>query len=137
LAEYDPCSLRWIKSAGNIRAWTGVRAIEEKLYASAVANHLPPHGSLACGRGGIRERAEALERFFGRIISGRVVVECCHPHGQQGRLYHVRVDLKIPGHEIVVGRDPGAHEDIHVAVRAAFDAVRRQLEEQARMSRAG
>src|SRR6516164_3058957 len=53
----------------------------------------------------IRERAEELERFFDRIVSCRVVVECRHPRRQQGNLYRVRVDLKVPGGEIVVGRD--------------------------------
>ena len=54
----------------------------------------------------IRARAEELERFFDRIISCRVVVECQHPRRQQGNLFRVRVDLGVPGREIVVGRDP-------------------------------
>lgn len=87
----------------------------------------------------IRERAEALERFFGRIVSCRVLVECRHPRPHQGRLYRIRIDLKIPGRELVVGRDPAAHhahEDIYVAIRDAFDAARRGLEERARLARA-
>jgi ribosomal subunit interface protein len=86
----------------------------------------------------IRERVEALERFFGRITSCRVVVECRHPRRRQGNLFRVRVDLKVPGREIAVGRDPAAHhahEDIHVAVRDAFDTTRRLLEDHARESR--
>jgi ribosome-associated translation inhibitor RaiA/cold shock CspA family protein len=86
----------------------------------------------------IRGRVEELERFFDRIISCRVVVECRHPRRQQGNLFHVRVDLGVPGREIVVGRDPGtdhAHEDAHVAVRDAFDAVRRRLEDYVREQR--
>ena len=57
----------------------------------------------------IRERVEELERFSDRIMSCRVVVECQHPRRQQGNLFRVRVDLKIPGREIAVGRDPAAH----------------------------
>ena len=86
----------------------------------------------------IRARAEELERFFDRIISCRVVVECQHPRRQQGNLFRVRVDLGVPGREIVVGRDPEAHhahEDAHVAVRDAFDAVRRLLEDYVRERR--
>jgi len=86
----------------------------------------------------IRERAEELEHFFDRIISCRVVVECRHPRRQQGNLFRVRIDLKVPGKEIVVGRDPEAHhahEDAHVAVRDAFDAARRLLEDYARERR--
>jgi cold shock CspA family protein/ribosome-associated translation inhibitor RaiA len=86
----------------------------------------------------IRERVEDLERFFDRIISCRVIVECQHPRRQQGNLIHIRVDLGVPGREIVVGRDPAAHhahEDAHVAVRDAFDAVRRLLEDYVRERR--
>jgi len=57
---------------------------------------------------------------------------------RHGDLYHVRVDLKVPGNEIVVKRDPPehhSHEDIHVAVRDCFDAVRRQLEDHVRRRR--
>ncbi len=83
----------------------------------------------------IRERAEELDQFFDRITSCRVVVECQNPRHQQGNLFEVRIDLVVPGSEIVVGRDSGknhAHEDAHVAVRDAFDAARRGLEDHAR-----
>jgi ribosome-associated translation inhibitor RaiA/cold shock CspA family protein len=86
----------------------------------------------------IRSRAEELERFFDRIISCRVVVECRHPRHQQGNLFQVRIDLLVPGREIVVGRDPEAHhahEDIHVAIRDSFDAARRLLEDHVREGR--
>src|SRR6516162_503923 len=86
----------------------------------------------------IRERAEELERFFDRIMSCRVVLECRHPRRQQGNLFRVRVDLKVPGREIVVGRDPAAHhahEDVYVAIRDAFDTTRRLLEDYVREAR--
>ena len=86
----------------------------------------------------IGERAEELERFFERIVSCRVVVESQHPRRQQGNLFRVRVDLKVPGNEIVVGRDPAAHhahEDVYVAIRDAFDATRRLLEDHVRKGR--
>jgi ribosomal subunit interface protein len=86
----------------------------------------------------VRERVEELERFHDRITSCRVVIEVPHRRHLQGDLYHIRVDLKVPGREIVVKRDPPehhAHEDIYVAVRDCFDAVRRQLEDHARRRR--
>lgn len=95
-------------------------------------------GSSDAVAAGIHERAEELERFCDRIISCRVVVECRHPRHQQGNLFRVRVDLKVPGGEIVVGRDPEAHhshEDVHVAIRDAFDATRRLLEDHVRQER--
>ena len=86
----------------------------------------------------IRERAEELERFSDRIISCRVVVECPNPRQHQGNLFRVRIDLRVPGREIVVGRDPEthhAHEDVYVAIRDAFDATRRLLEDYVREER--
>jgi ribosomal subunit interface protein len=86
----------------------------------------------------VRERVAELEQFFDRIISCRVMVEARHRRHVQGRLYHIRVDLKVPGREIVVKRDPSldhAHEDIYVSVRDCFDSVRRQLEDHVRHRR--
>lgn len=80
----------------------------------------------------IRQKVGELERFFDRIISCRVIVECAHPRRRQGNLFRVRVDLKVPGAAIVVGRDPAlrhAHEDVYVAIRDSFDAARRLLED--------
>ena len=97
--------------------------------------HMDPSPALEAR---IRERAEELDQFFDRITSCRVVVECENKRHQQGKLFEIRVDLTVPGREIVVGRDPGenhAHEDAHVAVRDAFDAARRQLEDHARHGR--
>jgi cold shock CspA family protein/ribosome-associated translation inhibitor RaiA len=83
----------------------------------------------------IRERVDGLERYFDRIIGCRVVVEASGRHQRKGKLYHLRVDVIVPGREIVVKRDPPehhAHEDVLVAVRDAFDAARRKLEDHAR-----
>jgi cold shock CspA family protein/ribosome-associated translation inhibitor RaiA len=77
----------------------------------------------------IRERADALDRSFGRIMACRVVVEASAGRHRKGKLFHLRVDLTVPG------REHHGHEDIQVAVRDAFDAVRRQLEDHARVSR--
>lgn len=86
----------------------------------------------------VRERADQLEQFYQPIMSCRVTVEAHHKHHHQGNLFHVRVDLKVPEAELVASRDPGehhAHEDVFVAVRDAFDAVRRQLEDYIRRRR--
>jgi ribosomal subunit interface protein len=83
----------------------------------------------------IREKAAKLEEFFDRITSARVVVETPHRQHRQGKLFHVRIDLRVPGREIVVSRDPiehHAYEDVYVAIRDAFDAAKRQLEDYAR-----
>jgi ribosomal subunit interface protein len=76
-----------------------------------------------------------LERFSDRITGCHVVIAQPHRHHRQGRLYTVRVDIVVPGGEIVVNRDhhlDHAHEDVFVALRDAFDAARRQLEDHVR-----
>ena len=86
----------------------------------------------------IRERAAALEQFCDDITACHVVVEEHHRHHHQGGLFHVRIDLTVPGTVLVVNREPQkhqAHEDLYVAVRDAFDAARRQLEDWARERR--
>ena len=83
----------------------------------------------------VREKVDKLETYFGRINACRVVVEAPHRRHRKGKIYHVRIELGVPGRTIIVDRDPGerhAHEDVYVAVRHAFDAVRRQLEDHSR-----
>ncbi len=86
----------------------------------------------------IREKAAKLERYCGEIIGCSVVVETPHKHHHQGNLFHFRIDVTVPGKEIVVKRSPDehhAHEDPYVALRDAFDAMRRQLEDYTRERR--
>ena len=83
----------------------------------------------------IRERIGRLENFHDRITSCRVVVEAPHRHGQKGQIYRIAIDVDVPGSVVVVNREPGqdhAHEDIHVAIRDAFSAAQRQLEDHVR-----
>jgi ribosomal subunit interface protein len=75
----------------------------------------------------IREKAAKLEQHSGNIIGCRVTVDNPHRHQQHGAQYTVQVDLTVRGGELVIKRQP--HEDIYVAIRDAFDAARRQLED--------
>lgn len=87
----------------------------------------------------IEREAAALEKTFGRIISCRVFVEGPSGKRRHGGQYGVRVKLELPGHgELVASRNPAQaseHEDAYVAVRDAFQALRRQLREHARKRR--
>lgn len=79
-----------------------------------------------------------LEQFCRRILHCRVMVEAPHPRRRTGNVHHVRVDLSLPGSRIVVRRDPPAHqahEDLGLAIRDAFHAARRQLEDYVRERR--
>jgi ribosomal subunit interface protein len=86
----------------------------------------------------VREKAEKLERLYDRIISCEVVVEAPHRNHQKGKLYDVRINLSVPGDDINVGRtgpQNHAHEDVYVAIRDAFAAASRQLEDHVRKMR--
>ena len=98
----------------------------------------------------IREEAEKLSEFYDRIMGCRVMVEVPHQHHQRGKRFHIRIDLTVPGGEIVVKHEPSLHKaakqietekhkkeqeiaaphkDIYVTIRDAFKAVRRQLQD--------
>jgi cold shock CspA family protein/ribosome-associated translation inhibitor RaiA len=104
----------------------------------------------------VREEVSKLETFYQGIISCRVVVELPHKHHKRGDLYHVRIDLTVPGAELVVKREPSpqaglrqvdsekqlksseahaAHKDVYVVIRDAFKEARRQLQDFARRER--
>ena len=84
------------------------------------------------------EHVAQLERLSDRITGCHVVIAQPHHHHREGRLYSVRVDVVVPGGEIVVNRDQHldhAHEDVFVALRDAFLAARRRLEDHVRRRR--
>lgn len=86
----------------------------------------------------IREKAAKLERLYNRIIACTVVVEAPHRHHHKGKLYSVHIDISVPGKDLVVDRAKPldhAHEDVYLAVRDAFNAAERQLEDHARRTR--
>jgi len=85
-----------------------------------------------------RRWAAKLGRIYDRIGSCEVVIERPHQSHHRGQDIHVRVSLDVPGPDIVVSRNhelEGAHEDAYVAVRDAFRAARRQLDQQVSAAR--
>ncbi|WP_308910502.1 HPF/RaiA family ribosome-associated protein [Pseudokordiimonas caeni] len=83
----------------------------------------------------ISDRVEKLERIFPNIIGCRVAVEQAHHRQRKGRIYRVTINMRIPGHEIVVGHHGllrPAHADIMQAVHDVFETLRRRLKDTAR-----
>jgi len=83
----------------------------------------------------IREKAATLERFSDRITGCRVIVEKEHRHRHKGNLFRVRIEIDAPGKELAVthtGPKDHAHEDVYVAIRDAFNAAVRRLEDHVR-----
>lgn len=104
----------------------------------------------------VRARIKKLEKYYRSIMGCRVLVELVQRHHEAGNRYHVRIDLTVPGEEIVVAHEANLHaaaQDVdaernikaaeadperkhaHVAVREAFDIARRQLQDFARRQR--
>jgi len=86
----------------------------------------------------INDKMAKLEEFYDQIIACHVMVEQPHRHHHQGRIYSVHIDITLPQGKVVVSRNPQdnhAHEDFHVALRDAFDAAYRQLEDFQRRQR--
>lgn len=86
----------------------------------------------------IRERVDKLERFSDRITRCGVSVEAPHRAHRHGNLYHIRVEISVPGKDLVVSKDPGdlgGHTDVYVAIRDSFAAAERQVAEHARLAR--
>jgi len=81
----------------------------------------------------IRGKAAKLDRYYDHIMSCRVVLELAARHQHKGKQFAARIDVKVPGGEIAVTREHD--EDLQVALRDAFDAARRQLEDYARVQR--
>jgi ribosome-associated translation inhibitor RaiA len=82
-------------------------------------------------KGLIEDRVAWLERFCGRITGCRVVVEAPHRHNALGKPYEVRIDLTVPGNQIVVQRQSarqGEQGDLATLIREAFDVALRRLE---------
>ena len=75
----------------------------------------------------IREKAQKLDLFYDQIMRCRVLVEAPHRRHHKGVLFNTRIDITVPGGEIVIKREP--HEDLYVSIGDAFRAARRQVED--------
>jgi ribosome-associated translation inhibitor RaiA len=116
--------------------------------------HMTPSPSVEAR---IREETADLDLCFGRITSCHVIVDAPHQHhAQNGRTFHVSIEIHVPGTRIVVNRNPSQHsslvqgqteewekhletqadhKDIYVCIRDAFQAARRRLDDYARVLR--
>lgn len=104
----------------------------------------------------IRSRIAKLERYYSSIMGCRVLVELVQRHHESGNHYHVRIDITVPGEEIVVAHEANLHahaqdadalkltkraepdperKHAYVAVREAFDIARRRLQDYGRRQR--
>jgi ribosome-associated translation inhibitor RaiA len=81
----------------------------------------------------IRDQAERLDKFHGRIQHCEVVIDQPHHHQKKGNDFHVRILLTVPGQTLAVtstASPNGDHESLYGAIRDAFDAAKRKLRQQ-------
>ena len=74
----------------------------------------------------LRKRAARLERYYDRITSCRIAVERPSNHHNEGGPYRVRLDITVPGSELVANKEA---DDLNAAIRDAFQAAERQVDE--------
>jgi cold shock CspA family protein/ribosome-associated translation inhibitor RaiA len=82
----------------------------------------------------IRQRAEELDQFTPLVQRCEIWVDAPHGHHRKGNLYNVRIRVTVSGEELEIDRQPN-RDDVYVAVRDAFDAMRRRLEDYQRRYR--
>jgi cold shock CspA family protein/ribosome-associated translation inhibitor RaiA len=78
----------------------------------------------------IRERADDLQLYFPRLTGCHVVVEAPVHHHRKGGPFNVRIDLRMPGAEASVNHQSA--DDLAIAIRDAFHAARRRIEDHLR-----
>jgi cold shock CspA family protein/ribosome-associated translation inhibitor RaiA len=110
----------------------------------------------------VKEKAAKLASLYEGILDCRVIIEAPHRHHHKGKSFNVRIDLSVPGAELVVNREPkrlkpakvdnpelpeaamvehhepskhAAREDVYVAIRDAFNAAGRKLQDYVRRRR--
>ena len=81
----------------------------------------------------IRDKASKLNRFYDQIIGCRVKVDVPHRSQRRGTLYSVRIDITVPGGEVIVKREPD--QDLHVAIVNSFETAQRRVKEYAEKQR--
>jgi cold shock CspA family protein/ribosome-associated translation inhibitor RaiA len=106
-----------------------------RLPVQITFRHMDPSPALEAR---IRALAARLDHFASDIMGCHVTVEAPHQHHRQGQLYEISIDITVPQGELIanrVHRENFTHEDAYVALRDAFRAVRRQLEDYERRRR--
>ncbi len=97
--------------------------------------HMDPSPALEAR---IRKLASRLDHFSAHIMRCHVIVEVPHEHHHQGNLFEIGIDITTPGGEFSIRRAhprTHAHEDPYVALRDAFRAARRKLQDYEREHR--
>ncbi|MEZ5775139.1 MAG: HPF/RaiA family ribosome-associated protein [Hyphomicrobiaceae bacterium] len=81
----------------------------------------------------IRQKTARLAKRFDRLTHLRATIAAPHKHGQKDKVYQVKLLIGVPGRSDLAVSSEGsgdhAHEDVHLAVRDAFETAERRLSE--------
>ena len=98
----------------------------------------------------VRDEVARLERYYPRIIGCHVLLELAHRHHATGNRFRVRIELALPGGDIVISHEPDLHataqdeaveksarqmevapehKHLVVTIDDAFETARRQLQD--------
>src|ERR1700690_1603172 len=77
----------------------------------------------------IRARAALLDQMDRHIIGGRVTVELENHTHKTGHIPQVHIQIEVPGKAITVNHQHDHGGEVATAVREAFDAATKQLQE--------
>lgn len=83
----------------------------------------------------VRERIVDIEKYHPRITSCDVVIEMPQKPRVSGREFLVQINIRVPGPDIHVARSVSHSEaagNLDLAIRDAFNAARRMLQDQDR-----
>jgi cold shock CspA family protein len=86
----------------------------------------------------VRDRAAKLDTLAARLTGCRVALELPHRHAQHGQHFRVRIDVTLPGGEVVAARSPEeskTYEDLYAAIDSAFDDAGRRVQDFVRRQR--
>lgn len=86
----------------------------------------------------VRQHVDWLERFHQRVTGCHVIIESPPTHRRKGAPFEVKIELTAPGGRISVRSERAEHAayaDVYVALRDAFDAARRLLQDHVRERR--
>lgn len=103
----------------------------------------------------IHAKAAQLTRYYERITRCHVVVERSDAHRRSARMFHITLEISVPGADIVVRHQPALHgplarihmehhrelergvlhANLYLTIRDVFEAARRRLEDYARRQR--
>jgi cold shock CspA family protein len=108
--------------------------LQETTVKTPVQIDFQNYAAVESQRSAIREHLAEIERMFGGIIAGRIVVEGSSKHHRTGGLIGINIRLKLPdGKEVDVSRTPDADErysDFNFALGDAFRRAQRQLRDE-------